>query len=158
MLCARPARGRGSTEGCGAVEPFQDMTASPEPQDLFALHGDSLTGPGIAPHPSFTDPAAKVAELSQLDPMALRQTSGDRVQHRVESQFHCVPGQMRMRFEQPLKQFRTDHRASSFVLPGMNRLFVAKARGLTVALPHKIHILSLARVFPRIGLAFMQCH
>lgn len=59
------------------VKPLQDMTASPEPQDMLALHSDSLTGPRIASHAGLADPAGEIAELPQLDPVSLRQTIGD---------------------------------------------------------------------------------
>jgi hypothetical protein len=117
-MCRKGGKRRGSVGSCGTVEPLQDMTAGPEPKDLLALHNDSLTGSGIAPHSRLANPAGEIAELPQIDPVALRQTVGNFVQDRVESCFHGMPGQMRMRLEQLLQQFRTDHLASFFALPG----------------------------------------
>lgn len=64
MLCAERRRGRGSARGCRAVEPLEELPRGPKPQDLFALHRDSLTGPGIATHAGLTLPLTSSQALS----------------------------------------------------------------------------------------------
>lgn len=93
------------------------MTSGSKSQDLLALDVYGVTRPGIAAYPGTSDFAGEIAELPQLDPVALRQTIGDLVQDRVQSRFHHVPGQMRMGLKKLFQQFRTDH-CSSFVSTG----------------------------------------
>jgi len=97
------------------------MTSSPESQDLCALDVQSFPGLGIPAHAGLSDFAGEVSELPQLDPMTLRETIGDLVEDCVESRLYHMPGQMRMRLEKLLQQFRTDHLASSFVSLGHER-------------------------------------
>ena len=121
MLCAGEGWGRRSARGCGAVEPLQQVFPGSEPQNLGPVDVYRVTGLGIATHAGLADLAGEVSELPQLNPMALRQMIGDLVQDRIESRLHHVPGQMRMRLEKLLQQFRADHLASSFVLLGHER-------------------------------------
>ena len=97
------------------------MFPGSEPQNLRPVDVYRVTGLGIATHASLADLAGEVSELPQLDPVALRQTIGDLVQDRIKSRLNHVPGQMRMRLEQLLQQFRADHLASSFVSFGHER-------------------------------------
>lgn len=68
------------------------MTFGSEPQDLLALGVYNVSGLKIPAHAGLSDYAGEIAELAQLGPVAVRKTSGDRVQHRVESRFHHLPG------------------------------------------------------------------